>query len=116
MHWKYDMDEQKWVIARKAQLQPCTCATINYEKQVIALGVEGGYALYKLDDFSKIHDLNITKTAYTTSVALNSTGDWLALAAASTGQLLIWDWNAQTCKSNVTNYLYLYRFIKTTKP
>jgi periodic tryptophan protein 2 len=44
-----------------------------------------------------IHSLSIG-TSPITSVAVNPSGEWLALGTAENGQLLVWEWQSESCE------------------
>lgn len=46
-------------------------------------------------DCSVIHTLSVSQGGLG-SVALNRTGEWLALGCAPLGQLLVWEWQSET--------------------
>ncbi|KAA8497920.1 Periodic tryptophan protein 2-like [Porphyridium purpureum] len=48
-----------------------------------------------LEPLTLIHALSLSN-AEITSAALNSSGEWLAFASASLGQLLVWEWRSET--------------------
>lgn len=98
MHWRYNEETEEWAIVKSKIAGKCTCAAISFEKRLFAIGEHGGYVFFNLETFEKFQSLAFAKNANISSIAFNSTGDWIALAVQSLGQLLIWDWNAQTCK------------------
>lgn len=51
----------------------------------------GVFTLHTMPDFSKVHELSISKASLNTA-RLSPTGDWLALGSGSTGQLMVWEW------------------------
>ena len=48
-----------------------------------------------MPDFSNIHTLSISQEKIT-SVAINSSGEWLAFGASKLGQLLVWEWQSES--------------------
>jgi periodic tryptophan protein 2 len=57
----------------------------------------GVFSLYDLPDFNNIHTLSISQTKVN-AVTINSTGEWLAFGCSQLGQLLVWEWQSETCK------------------
>jgi periodic tryptophan protein 2 len=58
--------------------------------------VNGVFALYDLPEFNNIHTLSISQ-ARISSIAINNTGEWIAIASALHGQLLVWEWRSESC-------------------
>jgi len=48
-----------------------------------------------MPEVNLIHSLKISNQEIS-SIAINSTGDWIALACAGLGQLLVWEWQSET--------------------
>lgn len=63
-------------------------------KLLITSYSNGSFYLHEMPDVNLIHSLSITDCAIQTA-AFNSTGDWIALASASLGQLLVWEWQSE---------------------
>lgn len=55
----------------------------------------GAFLLHEMPEFNLIHSLKISKQLIS-SVAINPTGDWIALGCADLGQLLVWEWQSET--------------------
>jgi len=74
------------------------CAQLHRKKNadLLVVGFETGvFGLYEMPDFNLIHTLTISQKRINT-VAINSSGDWLAFGAAKLGQLLVWEWQSET--------------------
>jgi periodic tryptophan protein 2 len=56
---------------------------------------DGVFGLYDLPTGAVVHTLSVSSGQIGT-VALNLTGEWLALGCASLGQLLVWEWQSET--------------------
>lgn len=56
----------------------------------------GVFGLWTMPGGDHVHTLSISQHDIG-SVAINSTGDWLAFASATLGQLLVWEWKTETC-------------------
>ncbi|KAL0273025.1 UNVERIFIED_CONTAM: hypothetical protein PYX00_005802 [Menopon gallinae] len=55
----------------------------------------GDFYLHELPSATVIHSLSISENEIST-VCLNNTGDWIALASSTLGQLLVWEWQSET--------------------
>lgn len=58
----------------------------------------GIFGLYSLPDMDLLHTLSISQHKIHT-VTVNPTGEWLAFGAGKLGQLLVWEWQSETCTS-----------------
>ncbi|EWM22550.1 small nucleolar ribonucleoprotein complex subunit, partial [Nannochloropsis gaditana] len=56
---------------------------------------DGVFGLYDLPTGAVVHTLSVSSGQIGT-VALNLTGEWLALGCAPLGQLLVWEWQSET--------------------
>lgn len=73
------------------------CATYFRKGNLLVVGFSNGvFGLYEMPDCNAIHTLSISQRRVTT-VAVNATGEWLAFGAAALGQLLVWEWQSETC-------------------
>lgn len=76
--------------------------SLQKENNLLVLGNSVGVIyLYTMPEFSEIHSLSIAKHSIT-AAAINKTGEWLAFASEQLGQLLVWEWQSETC-----NYIFL---------
>lgn len=48
-----------------------------------------------MPEVNLIHSLKIS-TQMISAIAINPTGDWIALGCADMGQLLVWEWQSET--------------------
>lgn len=65
-------------------------------KMMVTACETGDFLLFDMNDQGAlIHSLNISSQKIT-SVALNPSGDWIALGVSSIGQLLVWEWQSET--------------------
>ncbi|KAK4290610.1 hypothetical protein Pmani_036500 [Petrolisthes manimaculis] len=56
----------------------------------------GDFVLLDMNDKAAlIHSLNISKQTVS-SVAMNPSGDWIALGVSSLGQLMVWEWQSES--------------------
>ncbi|XP_055921659.1 periodic tryptophan protein 2 homolog [Eupeodes corollae] len=72
-----------------------TAATYNQNTKILVAAFStGSFYLYELPEVNMIHSLSISDYAIT-SACFNPTGDWLAMASAGGGQLLVWEWQSE---------------------
>lgn len=73
-----------------------TCADFHAGTSRLVVGFSSGlFSLRDMPDFTEIHALSISQEKIT-SVAINSTGEWLAFGAQRLGQLLVWEWASES--------------------
>ncbi|KAL8943682.1 MAG: hypothetical protein Q9216_000881 [Gyalolechia sp. 2 TL-2023] len=73
-----------------------SCATYHSSSNLFVSGFSNGlFSIYELPDFNLIHTLSISQQGID-DIAINHSGDWLALGAAKLGQLLVWDWQSES--------------------
>ncbi|KAJ1535352.1 hypothetical protein HK096_002733, partial [Nowakowskiella sp. JEL0078] len=72
------------------------CADFRDNSNLLVVGFSSGvFGIWELPDFTNIHSLSISQTKVN-SVAINSTGEWLAFGCAKLGQLLVWEWQSES--------------------
>lgn len=58
-----------------------------------------------MPEVNVIHSLSISDQKIS-SIALNQTGDWIALGCSGIGQLLVWEWQSKSiyifCRNNIS--------------
>ncbi|KAL8890897.1 MAG: hypothetical protein Q9215_001974 [Flavoplaca cf. flavocitrina] len=64
-------------------------------KLLVASFSNGLFGLYELPGFNMIHTLSMTHQGID-DVAINNSGEWLALGASKLGQLLVWEWQSES--------------------
>ncbi|XP_066947733.1 periodic tryptophan protein 2 homolog [Macrobrachium rosenbergii] len=76
-----------------------TVTAAEYHKKtriMVVAFATGDFLLLDMNDKGAlVHSLNISKQIVT-SVAMNPSGDWIALGVSSLGQLLVWEWQSET--------------------
>ncbi|XP_068986083.1 periodic tryptophan protein 2 homolog [Bombus flavifrons] len=73
-----------------------TAAAYHQQTNILVVGFNiGAFYLYEMPDVNMIHSLSISDQ-YISTIAINSTGDWIALGCSSAGQLLVWEWQSET--------------------
>jgi periodic tryptophan protein 2 len=71
-------------------------ADFSAESRVLVLGFSNGqFSIYNLDTLEHVHSFQISETRIS-SVALNSTGEWIAIGSADLGQLFVWEWKSES--------------------
>ncbi|XP_050305547.1 periodic tryptophan protein 2 homolog [Anthonomus grandis grandis] len=73
-----------------------TSAAYNKASKILVTGFSSGaFVIHEAPDMNLIHSLSISDQKIS-SVALNHTGDWIALGCSGIGQLLVWEWQSET--------------------
>ena len=79
--------------------EPCKqvhSCVFHAKTNLLVLGFTSGvFGLYTMPGCQNIHTLSVSQNKIDT-VVLNPTGDWLAMASATLGQLLVWEWESET--------------------
>ena len=66
---------------------------------LLVVGFSSGiFGIYTMPDCTLMHTLSISQHRIHAS-AINSTGEWLAFGSRTLGQLLVWEWRSESCKS-----------------
>ncbi|KZT03785.1 WD40 repeat-like protein [Laetiporus sulphureus 93-53] len=72
------------------------CSTFHRPSGLLVVGFSTGvFGLWEMPDFTNLHTLSISQEKIS-SVAVNTSGEWLAFGAARLGQLLVWEWQSQS--------------------
>ncbi|XP_056631843.1 periodic tryptophan protein 2 homolog [Diorhabda sublineata] len=73
-----------------------TSAAYHKKTKILITGFStGAFFIHELPDVNVIHSLSISEQKIS-SIALNNTGDWIALGCSGLGQLLVWEWQSET--------------------
>ncbi|XP_020278124.1 periodic tryptophan protein 2 homolog [Pseudomyrmex gracilis] len=73
-----------------------TAAAYHQDTHILVVGFNNGsFYLYEMPHANLIHSLSISRQRIST-IAMNSTGDWIALGCSHAGQLLVWEWQSET--------------------
>ncbi|XP_070161171.1 periodic tryptophan protein 2 homolog [Polyergus mexicanus] len=73
-----------------------TAAAYHQDTHILIIGFNiGSFYLYEMPHANLIHSLSISRQRIS-SIALNSTGDWIAIGCSHAGQLLVWEWQSET--------------------
>nr|CAD7461075.1 unnamed protein product [Timema tahoe] len=81
-----------------------TCAAYHKDTHLLVTGfTNGAFFLHELPDVNLVHSLRSVllkvesvSNQHISTVALNNTGDWVALGCQGLGQLLVWEWQSET--------------------
>nr|XP_018897803.1 PREDICTED: periodic tryptophan protein 2 homolog [Bemisia tabaci] len=73
-----------------------TCADYHKGTHILVTGFSNGsFFIHELPDVNLIHSLSISENSIS-SLALNKTGDWLAIGCSLRGQLVVWEWQSES--------------------
>ncbi|XP_028984892.1 PWP2 small subunit processome component [Betta splendens] len=73
-----------------------TAAAYHKPSHILVTGFASGiFHLHELPDFNLIHSLSISDQRIS-SVAINSSGDWIGFGCSGMGQLLVWEWQSES--------------------
>ncbi|KYM98308.1 Periodic tryptophan protein 2 like protein, partial [Cyphomyrmex costatus] len=73
-----------------------TTAAYHQDNHILVIGFSNGsFFLYEMPHANLIHSLSISRQRIS-SIALNCTGDWIAIGCSHAGQLLVWEWQSET--------------------
>ena len=92
-------DEERWRTVQRdyfMQSVKLKCASFHPATGLLTVCFANGlFMLYELPSFAPIHTLSMAASPIST-VAVNQSGDWLALGSAQTGQLLVWEHQSES--------------------
>ncbi|CAL1543305.1 unnamed protein product [Lymnaea stagnalis] len=73
-----------------------TCTAFHKSSHILVSGfADGTFFLHEMPAFSMIHSLSISEQSVD-SIAINNTGDWIAIGCGKLGQLLVWEWQSES--------------------
>uniref|UniRef100_A0A8D0B2B2 PWP2 small subunit processome component n=1 Tax=Sander lucioperca TaxID=283035 RepID=A0A8D0B2B2_SANLU len=73
-----------------------TAAAYHKPTHILVTGFASGiFHLHELPEFNLIHSLSISDQRIS-SVAINSSGDWISFGCSGMGQLLVWEWQSES--------------------
>ncbi|KAK6375765.1 U3 snoRNP protein [Exophiala oligosperma] len=86
--------DERWRIVQRdyfMQNAKLKCASYHPSTNLLTVCFDNGlFSLYEIPSFSNIHSLSMASSPIS-AVAVNKSGEWLALASSKTGQLLVWE-------------------------
>mmetsp|Transcript_16767 Transcript_16767/g.32649 ORF Transcript_16767/g.32649 Transcript_16767/m.32649 type:complete len:904 (-) Transcript_16767:267-2978(-) len=69
---------------------------LQRSKNILVVGFDNGvFSLFEMPDATHLQSLSVSQHELR-SAAVNCTGEWLALASAKLGQILVWEWQSET--------------------
>ncbi|KAL9710292.1 U3 snoRNP protein [Leucoagaricus gongylophorus] len=72
------------------------CTTFHSPSSLLVVGFSTGiFGLWEMPAFTNLHTLSISQEKIS-SVAINTSGEWLAFGAKKLGQLLVWEWQSES--------------------
>ncbi|XP_004602545.1 periodic tryptophan protein 2 homolog [Sorex araneus] len=81
---------------KEGDFNQLTAAAYHKKTHLLVTGFASGtFHLHELPEFNLIHSLSISDQRIT-SVAINSSGDWVAFGCSGLGQLLVWEWQSES--------------------
>ncbi|KAI0056211.1 WD40 repeat-like protein [Artomyces pyxidatus] len=94
------IEHTRWGVHKRHYFnQPGTkvvCSTFHRASGLLIVGFSSGvFGLWEMPDFTNVHTLSISQEKIS-SVAVNSSGEWLAFGARKLGQLLVWEWQSES--------------------
>ncbi|KAJ9090356.1 U3 snoRNP protein [Entomophthora muscae] len=95
-----NMDTLRWLYVTRNSFGQSGSRVISTafhkETNLLLVGFsKGTFGIWEMPDFVSIHTLSISQTKIDT-VAINSTGEWLAFGTTKFGQLLVWEWQSES--------------------
>ncbi|KAM9695576.1 periodic tryptophan protein 2 homolog isoform 1-T1 [Trichechus inunguis] len=86
----------KYFFNKEGDFNNLTAAAYHKKTHLLVTGFASGtFHLHELPEFNLIHSLSISDQSIS-SVAINSTGDWVAFGCSGLGQLLVWEWQSES--------------------
>ncbi|VTJ77688.1 Hypothetical predicted protein [Marmota monax] len=86
----------KYFFNKEGDFNSVTAAAYHKKIRLLVTGFASGiFHLHELPEFNLIHSLSISDQRIT-SVAINSSGDWIAFGCSGLGQLLVWEWQSES--------------------
>jgi WD40 repeat protein len=78
-------------------------ASYHVASGLLIVGFSSGiFGIYTMPECSLVHTLSISQHRIHTC-AVNSSGEWLAFGSRTLGQLLVWEWQSESCKGPPTS-------------
>lgn len=72
------------------------CSEYNPTTKILVLGLSNGlFSIFNLDTFEPIHSFQISENKIS-SIVINATGEWIAMASEKLGQLFVWEWKSES--------------------
>nr|XP_031316555.1 periodic tryptophan protein 2 homolog isoform X1 [Camelus dromedarius] len=86
----------KYFFNKEGDFNHLTAAAYHKKVHLLVTGFASGiFHLHELPEFSLIHSLSVSDQRVA-SIAINSSGDWIAFGCSGLGQLLVWEWQSES--------------------
>ncbi|KFO28101.1 Periodic tryptophan protein 2 like protein, partial [Fukomys damarensis] len=86
----------KYFFNKEGDFNNLTAAAYHKKAHLLVTGFASGvFHLHELPEFNLIHSLSISDQRIS-SIAINSSGDWIAFGCSGLGQLLVWEWQSES--------------------
>ena len=96
LHWQ--ANSEGWRVASRAQLEvngAVTAVAFDRSSSVLVVGVSSGaFSLFELPSLAALQSFTVGGAV--TSLALANGGDWVGVGVAEAGQLMVWEWKAES--------------------
>ncbi|XP_051982558.1 PWP2 small subunit processome component [Xyrauchen texanus] len=81
---------------KEGDFNKLTAVAFHKKIRILVTGfATGAFHLHELPEFDLIHSLSISDQRIST-IAINSTGDWIGFGCSGLGQLLVWEWQSES--------------------
>jgi len=99
-NFEKEVTEGRFILEKKQKYElsgaRIKCAELNEKAKILVIGLNNGqFSLYSIVTFEPIHSFKISEKEIT-GLDINRSGEWIALAAESTGMLCVWEWKSET--------------------
>eukprot|EP00981_Chlorochromonas_danica_P009320 scaffold2613_cov159-Ochromonas_danica.AAC.7 len=106
---KAAMRQGNWKLLERRLLRDnqgeVTACSYNRTAQLLLLAFnQGVFALYEMPDCINLHRISVSSTSLDTT-CISSSGEWLGMAGGA-GQLLVWEWRAESFVLKQQGHLY----------
>lgn len=72
------------------------CSSFHAKSNTLVIGLSNGeFRIYELPEFTLIQQLSMGQNSINT-IAINSSGEWLAFGSSKLGQLLVYEWQSES--------------------
>ncbi|KAG9302928.1 hypothetical protein G9A89_022345 [Geosiphon pyriformis] len=91
---------KRWILTQKHYFNQAgakvVCSAYHVNSKLLVVGFSSGiFGIWEMPEFNNYHTLSISQKKIN-SVAINSTGEWLAFGSSKLGQLLVWEWQSES--------------------
>jgi periodic tryptophan protein 2 len=69
---------------------------VEASNKILAIGCSNGvFSIYNIDNLEPVHAFQISENKIS-SLVINLTGEWIAMASEKAGQLFVWEWKSES--------------------